>query len=134
MNYVFDACAMIAFLRGERGDDVVREILLDPASHCVAHAINLCEVYYDFVRVSDAKTARAAVRDLTKIGIQQRRDISTAFWMGVGQLKGTIRKVSLADCFAIELARQMGAQIVTSDHHEFDPLASQRICAVRFIR
>jgi predicted nucleic acid-binding protein len=134
MNYVFDACAMIAFLRGEPGADVVQEILLDPTSHCVAHAINLCEVYYDFVRAADEKTARAAVRDLTKIGIRERRDMSTAFWMGVGQLKGTIRKVSLADCFAIEMARRIGAQIVTSDHHEFDPLATQRICAVRFIR
>jgi PIN domain nuclease of toxin-antitoxin system len=58
---VFDACAMIAYLRGEPGTDVVREILHDPANHCFAHAINLCEVYYDFVRTADIKTARAAI-------------------------------------------------------------------------
>jgi predicted nucleic acid-binding protein len=134
MNYVFDACAMIAFLRDEPEADVVHEILIDPASTCIAHAINLCEVYYDFVRAADEKTARAAVRDLMAIGIRTRRDMNTEFWTGVGHLKGTIRKVSLADCFAIELARRVGGQIVTSDHHEFDPLVNQRVCDIRFIR
>jgi len=30
--------------------------------------------------------------------------LSTNFWMRVGKFKGLIRRVSLADCFAIELA------------------------------
>ena len=134
MNYVFDACAMIAYLRGEDGADVVRQILRDPANRCVAHAVNLCEVYYDFVRVSDVKTARAAIRDLAAVGIRARRDISRSFWMAVGDLKGTIRKVSLADCFAIALSRGLEARVLTSDHHEFDPLVSDRVCRVQFIR
>ena len=54
MNRVLDACAMIAFLRGEPGADVVRAILHNPSDACYAHAINLCEVYYDFVRAADA--------------------------------------------------------------------------------
>ena len=48
MIYILDACAMIAFLRGEAGAEVVAEILRDPGDQCFAHAINLCEVYYDF--------------------------------------------------------------------------------------
>src|SRR5262249_39662839 len=134
MNFVLDACAMIAFLRGEPGADIVGDILKDPTADNFAHVINLCEVYYDFLRVSNARKARAAIRDLGTVGIRSRRDISTKFWIGVGQLKGTIRRISLADCFAIELSRSLNAEVVTSDHHEFDPLVGQGICKVRFIR
>lgn len=52
----------------------------------------------------------------------------------MGKLKGQIRKVSLADCFAIELSHKLSGQVVTSDHHEFDPLAVAGICRVHFIR
>jgi PIN domain nuclease of toxin-antitoxin system len=134
MNFVLDACAMIAYLRAEDGAEIVRDILKDPAIDCYAHVVNLCEVYYDFIRGGDLKSARAAMRDLTAVGIRARRDMSTSFWMSVGQLKGTIRKISLADCFAIELSRRLNAEVVTSDHHEFDPLVAQGMCRVRFIR
>lgn len=52
MIFVLDACAMIAFLRDEPGSDVVAEALLDPGSKCYAHALNRCEVFYDFHRAS----------------------------------------------------------------------------------
>lgn len=47
MNYVLDASAMIAFLRGEQGAERVSEVLSNPGNVCCAHAINLCEVFYD---------------------------------------------------------------------------------------
>ena len=134
MNYVLDACAMIAFLRGEPGAEVVRDLLHEPLASCYAHAINLCEVYYGFIRAANAKTARQAIGDLGAVGIQTRRDISGKFWMRVGELKGKIRKISLADCFAVELSRQLEAEVVTSDHREFDPLVVGGVCRVRFFR
>ena len=53
MIFVLDASAMIAFLRGEPGADAVAEILLDSESQCHAHALNLCEVFYDFERAAN---------------------------------------------------------------------------------
>jgi len=47
-----DASAMIAFLRDELGAQVVAEALLDPDSQCHAHALNLCEVFYDLHRAA----------------------------------------------------------------------------------
>jgi len=134
MNVVLDACAMIAFLRGEPGAAVVSDHLSDPGNACYAHALNLCEVYYDFVRLSGERTARATLADLRRVGVRPRRDLSERFWRRAGYLKGTIRKVSLADCFAIALADELNAVILTSDHHEFDPLARQGVCRVTFIR
>lgn len=45
MNNILDACAMIAYLRGEPGGEVVDRLLQDPAEVCFAHVLNLCEVY-----------------------------------------------------------------------------------------
>ena len=134
MSFVLDACAMIAFLRDEPGANVVENLLADPSQPCVAHSINLCEVYYDFIRTVGVRRARAALNDLGKIGVKSRRDISRDFCDDVGELKGTIKRVSLADCFAIALARKLDAEIVTSDHHEFDAIAQAKWCRVRFIR
>ncbi len=66
---VLDASAMIAFLRNERGGDVVETFLTDGIDTCVAHAINLCEVYYDFFRSADEATATAAITDLEDLGV-----------------------------------------------------------------
>lgn len=134
MDHVLDACAMIAYLRGEPGADVVADLLSNPEHTCHAHAINLCEVFYDFVRASDLRTARSALGDLSRVGVRSRRDMGRRFWQRVGLLKGTIRRVSLADCFAIALAESLRAPVVTSDHGEFDPLVTRNVCRVVFIR
>jgi predicted nucleic acid-binding protein len=134
MNYVLDACAMIAYLRDEPGADVVERVLSNASDQSYAHAVNLCEVYYDFIRMVNERTARAALRDLRAAGVRTRRDMSGPFWRGIGRLKGAIRHISLADCFAVELSRRLGAEVVTSDHHEFDALARDGLCRVLFIR
>lgn len=130
---VMDACSLIAFLRGEKGSEVVESLLTDENNACVAHAVNLCEVFYDFMRSADEKTAENAISDLESVGLISRNDIDLEFWQSVAKLKAR-NKASLADCFAIALANRLGGEVVTSDHHEFDILAEQRICAVQFIR
>ncbi|MFY9609635.1 MAG: hypothetical protein WAU45_13590 [Blastocatellia bacterium] len=50
MIYVLDACAMIALPLGEPGEEVVWVHLLEKDASCVAHSVNLCEVFYDFYR------------------------------------------------------------------------------------
>ena len=52
MAAVLDGCAMIAYLRGEPGGDLVYSIISNPANTSHAHVINLLEVYYEFRRVS----------------------------------------------------------------------------------
>jgi predicted nucleic acid-binding protein len=125
---------MIAYLRGEVGADAVSAILLDSTNQSLAHALNLCEVYYDFYRVSGAEVATEAVRDLMAVGVQLRDDMSPEFWQTAGALKATLKRISLADCFAIALAQAAGGRILTSDHSEFDLISSDGICAVEFIR
>jgi len=53
--FVLDASAMIAYLRDEPGAGRVSEALLDPDGQCIAHVLNLCEVFYDFQRGNSGK-------------------------------------------------------------------------------
>jgi PIN domain nuclease of toxin-antitoxin system len=139
MSFVLDACAMIAFLRGESGADVVESLILD--EDCMIHAVNLCEVYYDcLLREEEENLARAIIADIESLGIVSRADMDTQFWQDVGLHKAKIRRASLqtplADCFAMSLAKREDATLVTSDHHEFDPIIASELCScsVMFIR
>jgi PIN domain nuclease of toxin-antitoxin system len=107
--YVLDACTLIAFLRREQGADLVRSLLRDRNNVCQIHAINLCEVYYDIIRVADEATAQAAVADTHSIGLIVREDMDPLFWQAAGKLKAQ-RRLSLADCFAVALADRVGGE------------------------
>lgn len=131
--YIIDSCSMIAFLRNEVGADLVKNVVVDSANVCNAHAINLCEVYYDFWRAGGESAAEQAINDLLRLGILERNDCDPSFWKQVGRVKAN-NKVSLADCFAIVLANEVGGIVLTSDHHEFDKIAQDNICSVQFIR
>ncbi|HLK55343.1 MAG TPA: type II toxin-antitoxin system VapC family toxin [Chthonomonadaceae bacterium] len=133
MNYALDACAMIAYLRGEPGATDVAALLTDPTATCYAHTINLLEVYYDFIRQFDEPTARLALEILALDGVIERRDMNKRFTHRVGRLKAR-GGISLADCFCIVLAQVLSGKVVTSDHHEFDPLVPLGLCPIHFIR
>lgn len=133
MIYVLDACALIAYLRDEPGSDVVLQALVDTNSQCLAHALNLCEVFYDFHRKTDESVATSAISDLYSVGVVQRPDLDEDFWKDVGRLKAQ-GKISLADCCAIVLANRVGGTLLTSDHHELDRIAAAGVCTISFIR
>jgi PIN domain nuclease of toxin-antitoxin system len=131
--YVLDACAMIAYLKGEQGGATVERLLRDPRHTCYAHAINLCEVYYDFIRSANEETAEAAITDLVVDGVAERGDMDPALWRDAGRLKAG-RRLSLADAIGVSLARRLGGDFVTSDHHEFDALVAAGLAPILFIR
>ena len=133
MIIVLDACAMIAFLRGETGSEVVEGFLVDEDISCLAHAVNLCEVYYDFLRAEDEETAKSAIEDLQALGIGFQEDMDMAFWQQVGKYK-VHHRLSLADCFAVALTSRVDGELATSDHHEFDPIDIEGVCRIKFIR
>lgn len=134
MIFVLDASAMIAYLRGETGGGEVVAVLLDPNNQCLAHALNLCEVFYDFQRVGGIAAALEAIHDLLRVGVIQNFDVGGEFWQAAASVKAVHRRVSLADCFAITLTNKLGGTLLTADHHELDSLAAQGVCAVQFFR
>ena len=43
-------------------------------------------------------------------------------------------RVALPDCFCLALAQKLGAQCVTTDRNEFEPMAGVVSCPILFIR
>jgi PIN domain nuclease of toxin-antitoxin system len=131
--YILDACAAIAYLRDEPGGETVDHFLsLEPPS-CYIHAINLCEVYYDFLRVSGEKVASASIEDLRSVGLSVCTDMDEAFWRQAGHYKVAFR-MSLADAFLASLAERFEAEIITSDRKEFEPVVQSGALKVNFFR
>jgi PIN domain nuclease of toxin-antitoxin system len=132
---VLDASAMIAYLRGEPGADRVESAFSgNSGPPCIAHAINLCEVYYKFMRASGEDDARSAIRDLKSVGLTLTDLLDEPFWRDVGRYKATLNSLPLADCFVVALANRLDTDVMTADHPDFDPIAEQGICRVTFIR
>jgi uncharacterized protein with PIN domain len=132
--YVLDSCAVVALLQREPGAEVVAEILKDSGNRCLIHAVNACEVYYDIYRRSGEADASALEGILATTGIELVETIPTTLWRTAGKLKAEWRRVSLANCLALALALLENGTVLTTDHHELDPLAQAEICPIRFIR
>ena len=130
---VLDACALVAFIDGEPGGPLVESLLNDPGSTCHVHSVNLCEVYYQSIRVGGSTKARQAIDDLISLGLKVNDDLDRPFWEAVGDQKARGR-ISLADCFCLCLAIRLGGRVVTADHKEFDPLVPLNLCPILFIR
>jgi len=132
--FVFDACAFIALLEDEPGAEVVEELLQEPKNRCLIFAISACEVYYDLHRRGNREDAESLEAIFTEYGLALLDDLPSDLWKAAGKLKAQWRRISLADCFALALTIQEKGTLVTSDHHELDPIAEAEICPIRFIR
>ena len=133
---VLDAGPMIDYLTGEPGGDVIDDLLNDEERDApvYAHALNLVEVFYHFSRLGDVLTARAVLATLEADGVIRRDDMGAALCEDAAQLKTEWRRVSLADCFGLALARRENASFYTTDHHELDPLDAAGVCDFTFTR
>lgn len=131
---VFDACALIALLEDEPGGEVVETLLAEENRRCLIHVLNVCEVYYHIYRRADKDRAAKLPGIVESHGFELVDSLSPALWQQAGQLKAEWRRISLADCFALALAIQEKATLVTSDHHELDRIAQASVCPLHFIR
>lgn len=134
MRLVFDSCALIAIIKNEPGGGLADSLLADPENTCVIHAVNLCEVYYEVARIGGQARAQDTVRGFLRSGLALREDVDVSFWQQAGDLKADLARISLADCFCVALANRLGAEIVTTDHAEFDQIAEGGLAQVRFLR
>lgn len=134
MNIILDACAIIAFFRDEMGAENVENFLFDSDNHCLIHIINLCEIYYEFYRSGGENEAEKIIKELDDMNVKIRFDLTPNFWRQVSKYKATIKRISLADCFALTLANQEKGILVTSDRKEFEPIIPLNICPIQFIR
>jgi predicted nucleic acid-binding protein len=120
-THCLDACAVIAYLRQEPGAEILKELIEQPSTFLTMHVCNLGEVYYDFFRDDGIEAAQTAWANTLILPLELRRDADDLFIQRVGVIKVTER-VSFADAFALALSERLNLPLVTTDHHEFDPI------------
>jgi predicted nucleic acid-binding protein len=120
-TYGLDACALIAYLRAEEGGNTLRTLLKEPDKRFVMHALNLGEVYYDTLRVAGQDKAHELFADIALLPIAVVWTVDVPLLESVGKYKTSYR-ISYADAFVLALAEQEKAIVISTDHHEFDPV------------
>jgi uncharacterized protein len=129
-HVVLDACALIAFFNDEPGSDVVAAVLQEAPSVEIS-VVDLLEIAYDAVRRSgDPGSAGELLEAVQQLPINIHWNISDPVFHHAAYFKARFR-ISLADAFALALAKTLGGPVATSDHHEFDHLETED--AARFI-
>jgi PIN domain nuclease of toxin-antitoxin system len=135
-RYVFDACAVIAFLAGEDGADKVKGLLGEAAkgrAEVRMHRINLLEVYYDAYKVGGLEQASRIYQQMLGLPIIVDDGLDDESFRKAGEMKATNR-ISLADAIALSFAIKLDAMLVTSDHHEFDVIEAAGHASFEWIR
>jgi predicted nucleic acid-binding protein len=115
-----DACALIAWIKKEPGEDTVC-VLLDRAKDgkdsLYMNIVNLLEVCYGFYRELGAEKTSLIRQKIAALPITIVHDIGGDIFENAVRLKGSCR-FSLADSIGLATAIKFSAHFVTSDHHE----------------
>lgn len=128
MIYVLDACALIAALNAEEGGNSIKALFGDADEGkitLVMSIINLLETYYGYVRDEGRPMAIEIMKPVYTSPLKIIGSISQRVYDEAARLKGTYRRISLADAVGIATAAELSAHFVTSDHHELEIVAEQ---------
>ncbi len=131
-THTLDAGAVIAYLKGEPGQEVVAALIANEANRLAIHSVNLCEVYYGYFRSDGADVAADAWNKATAfLAVIERAD--EEFIKRVGRWKAE-RLSGLADSFAAATAEEYGCPLVTTDHGDFDPIEAAGLVTLVWVR
>ncbi len=123
--YVLDTWTIIAYLQDEPAAEKIVEVIADAHEQEIPlymSVVNVCEVWYILAREISEAEADSSVNDLQRLGIQfQETDWDTAKEAARFKAKG---KMSLGDCFAAALAKELKADLMTGNN-EFKQAESQ---------
>ena len=119
MIYVLDACALIAFLTEERGAgfETVDGLLIRAGSGEISlcmNAVNLVEVYYNFIRSDGQAAAGEIMRGVDALPIEYITDINGDIRSEAARFKACY-PMSLADAFLCATAKSYSAAALTKD-------------------
>ncbi len=135
-RFLLDACALIALLVEESGRNIVSNLLAKASSKendVFMHKANLLEVYYDLLRRYEKNYANTIFFYIQQLPIHFIGDFSNEMFAEAGRLKMSY-KISFADSIALASASVYKAELVTSDHHEFDAIEGKENIKFFWIR
>jgi predicted nucleic acid-binding protein len=134
--YVFDACALIAFLNEENGFEEVDAILTqaDAGNHILyMHRINLIEVFYGYIRDFGLDEAKEILEPVYELPLQFIDTISEEMYNAAAIFTGTYH-ISLGDSIACATAKSLSAALVTADHGDLEKIQEQEKLPMYWVR
>jgi len=131
-THVLDTSAVVAYLKGEPGADVFAAILAEEQNILAIHAVNLCEIYYNYLRDDGLEIAGEAWRQVTSFATIIER-LDEPFMKRVGRWKG-IEGLGLGDAFAAATAEEFGVPLIATDHNDFDPIEAKGLLKLTWLR
>jgi len=115
-KYVLDSYALFSYIEGEEGANIVAEILKDAINdkaEIFMSVINWGEVYYTVLREQDKNTADLYLKTIERYPIKII-DVNKLNTLEAAEFKA-FYKMSYADAFAVSLAQNKKAILVTGD-------------------
>ena len=130
MIYVLDASAAIALVRGEKGGEIVSDVLGN-RGFCYIHPVNWIELHYKIRQNHGLEQADATTARYHRAGLIVPEISGDDFRRRVSAIKCSPPPLSLADCHAVALAELLGGTVVTSDRRMSDASAIAGILQIR---
>lgn len=116
-THIVDASALIAYFKGEDGQDTFAELLKDDRNVLAMHVVNLCEIYYGYLRSDGLEKAEEAWTKANAI-LAIIQSLDAQFVKRVGRWK-VDHNLGLADAFAAAAAEENACPLVTTDRNDF---------------
>ncbi len=123
-NFVLDSFAILAYLQAEPASLKVKETLKlarDKDARVFLSLINLGEIVYTVERKLGEDTSREVLQDVLTLPIEVA-EVTMERVLPAAHIKGNF-PISYADAFAVALAQEMTATVITGDP-EFKRLES----------
>ena len=115
-NFVLDSFALLAYLQAEPASLKVKEVLKqvrDGDAEVFLSLINLGEIVYTVERKLGEDTSREVLQDVLTLPIEIA-EVTMERVLSAAHIKGRF-PISYADAFAVALAREMSATLITGD-------------------
>ncbi len=115
-KYVLDSYALFSYIEGEKGANIVAEILKEgiyDKAEIFMSVINWGEVYYTVLREQNKEAAELYSRTIERYPITIV-DVNRTSTLEAAEFKA-FYKMSYADAFAVSLAQNKNAILVTGD-------------------
>jgi predicted nucleic acid-binding protein len=136
VNYIFDACALIAYLNDEKGADTVEDLLKQAENREIdifMSVVNLVEVYYHSFRGKNHSETEEALALIDSLPIKIISEIDKIVALEAARFKLTC-KMPLGDCFLCATASRFAAVIVSSDYHDLKQVEEKENIRVLWTR
>ena len=134
--YILDACALIAFLSGEKGADNVRIIIQNAINGDIIlkiNQINLLEVYYHAINFYDQITANEILEEIKKYPIEIICGLKNDVFQEAGRIKSKY-KIPLGDSIAVAECIIGDGTLVTSDYSDFEIIEKTEKIKINWFR